>query len=324
MSTTQRCSSILLRYASRTKSLYRFQQRCNFSAGFSMEALKELRTLTGAPIVECKKALQSTDGQVPSALDWLREHGAAKATSKVQGRETTQGLIGLQVAPDGKSASLVQVACETDFAALSARFVDFVTKVADATGTLSIGASSEDMFEAESGGESVKRLLDEAVVAIRENISVKQAIKFEATEAEGIFVGYVHNRVDGKDAGFAAAVVEVAPSKPGSVSREKLQEIGKRLAMHVVAARPTYLSSDDIPQDELTKEKDILRNQMGDSDKPPEILEKIVNGRLHKYYEQFCLLEQAHMIEESNPKVKGFLKDSSVVVKQFKLMTTGN
>jgi elongation factor Ts len=291
-----------------------------------MEALKELRALSGAPIVECKKALQSTDGELQSAMDWLREHGAAKATSKVQGRETTQGLIGLQVAPDGKSASLVQVACETDFAALSARFVEFVTKVADATGTLSTDGevSSEDLFQAESEGESVKRLLDEAVVAIRENISVKQAIKFEATEAEGIFVGYVHNRVDGKDAGLAAAIVEVAPSKPGSVSREKLQEIGKRLAMHVVAARPTYLSSDDIPQEELTKEKDILRNQMGDSDKPPEILEKIVNGRLHKYFEQFCLLEQAHMIEESNPKVKAFLKDSSVVLKQFKLMTTGN
>ncbi|GAX16268.1 elongation factor Ts [Fistulifera solaris] len=314
MSTTQRFSSILLRCASRTKSLHRFQQRCNFSAGFSMEALKELRSLTGAPIVECKKALQSTDGAVQSALDWLREHGAAKATSKVQGRETTQGLIGLQVASDGKSASLVQVACETDFAALSARFVELVTKVA--SGTL----GHEESFQA----DSVQRLLDEAVVAIRENISVKQAFKFEATEAEGIFVGYVHNRVDGKDAGFAAAVVEVAPRQPGSVSREKLQEIGKRLAMHVVAARPTYLSSDDIPQDELTKEKDILRNQMGDSDKPPEILEKIVNGRLHKYFEQFCLLEQAHMIEEANPKVKMFLKDSNVVLKQFKLMTTGN
>lgn len=291
-----------------------------------MEALKELRVLSGAPIVECKKALQSTDGELQSAMDWLREHGAAKATSKVQGRETTQGLIGLQVAPDGKSASLVKVACETDFAALSARFVEFVTKVADATGTLPAGgeASSEDLWQAVSEGDSVKRLLDEAVVAIRENISVKQAIKFEATEAEGVFVGYVHNRVNSKDAGLAAAIVEVSPSKPGSVSPDKLQEIGKRLAMHVVAARPTYLSSDDIPLDELAKEKDILRNQMGDSDKPPEILEKIVNGRLHKYFEQFCLLDQSHMIEDSNPKVKAFLKESGVALKQFKLMTTGN
>lgn len=298
----------------------------HFSASFSMEILKELRALSGAPIVECKKALQSTDGELQSAMDWLREHGAAKASSKVQGRETTQGLIGLQVSPDGKSASLVKVASETDFAALSARFVEFVVRVADATRTIPKDgeASSETLLQASSDGDTVKRLMDEAVVAIRENISVKQAIKFEASDAEGILVGYIHNRVDSKDAGLAAALVEVVPTQSGSVSSDKLQEIGKRLAMHVVAARPAYLSSDDIPEDELTKEKDMLRSQMADSNKPPEILEKIVSGRLHKYFEEFCLLEQAHMIEEANPKIKSFLKDSGVAVKRFKLMTIGN
>lgn len=279
-------------------------------ASFSMESLKDLRAQSGAPIVECKKALQSTEGDLQAAMDWLREHGAAKASSKVQGRETTEGLIGMAVTPDHKTAALVKVASETDFAGRSSKFVQLVLDVANA-------ATREDLpvgeLPLETFSPSVKPLIDEAIVAIRENLSVVSATKLDASEENSILVGYVHNRVDSSNAGSAAALVEVA----GDGDLESLQTVGKKLAMHIVAARPEYLSPEHVPDDIVSKERDILSSQLDDSGKPPEIVAKIVEGRLRKFYEGICLTEQAHMIEESNPKVSKVLKENGVAVKRF-------
>jgi elongation factor Ts len=314
-------------------------QTTRFSSGtaaatLSMDLLKDLRARTGAPIVECKKALLQGANDLQNAVDWLREHGAAKASSKVAGRESVEGLVGLSVSPTLRAAALVKIASETDFAGRSAQFVQLVSDIADATLQLPEQSGENPRFNVSSmlpescaskDGKTVKQLLDDAIVAIRENISVADAWHLNSSTPDSIWVGYVHNRVDATvAAGTAAAVVELAPlhvdaDKTDTASTtttdveqlERMQAIGKKLAMHIVAARPTYLSIPDIPADVVEKERTILTNALGDaqSGKPADIVAKIVNGKLRKFYESVCLLEQEHMIEEGNPKVSKHLAE---------------
>jgi elongation factor Ts len=290
-------------------------------ANFSMSMLKDLRAQSGAPIVECKKALEHAGDDLAGAMDWLREHGAAKASAKLQGRETTEGLVGISISADGKTAALVKVASETDFAGRSALFVDLVGHVANATLQSSCdGALSEAaILEAASDGKSVREALDEAIVAIRENLSVPNAKKIQSQN--GIVVGYVHNKVDSSGAGTAAALVEVSAAPGSNVSDEVLQSTGKKLAMHIVAARPLYLGPEDVPTEEVEKEKEILAKQVGDSGKPADIVEKIVMGRMNKFYQGVCLTEQDHMIEDQNPKVSKVLKDLGIELKCFEYLS---
>jgi elongation factor Ts len=274
--------------------------------------------------VDCKKALQTTNNDLNAALDWLREHGAAKTSSKVQGRETTEGLIAIQISDNNTVASIVRVSSETDFAGRSSKFVSFVSDVAaaianvDATGRV----DSNDILNATTNGKTVKDQLDEVIVAIRENISVSDAIKLSASsDSKSILVGYVHNKIDTSiEAGTAAAILEISPTKEG-ISTVELQTVGKKLAMHIVAAKPQYMTPDDVPDEEVQKEKDILTKQIvGDAankTKSPEMIEKIVQGKLRKYYQAVCLLEQGHMLEDKNPKVESVLKESGIEVKQF-------
>lgn len=290
-----------------------------------MDLIKDLRARSGAPIVDCQKALKHSNGDIDGAVDWLREHGAAKASLKVQGRETVEGLIGINISPDGKVAAMVKVASETDFAGRSAMFVKLVKDVAEQ-------ATNQQIRDDDEGGDLdldnfstiVKPLMDEAIVAIRENLSVAAATKLQTNSDEkedgheqgnSILVGYVHNRVDHTiEAGSAAAIVEIASP---TLNVEQLQIIGKKLAMHVVAARPAYLSPKDVPDDVIEKEKDILSKQIAETGKPADVVDKIIMGRMRKFFEAVCLTEQAHMIEDSNPKVEKVLKDQGVVVKRF-------
>jgi elongation factor Ts len=136
-----------------------------------------------------------------------------------------------------------------------------------------------------------------------------------------VLVGYVHNRVDNAvAAGTAAAVVELVPLKE-AVTEETLQTAGKKLAMHIVASRPAYLTVADVPADVLDKEKEILTKQIGDSGKPAAIVEKIVQGKLRKFYESVCLTEQAHMIEEGNPNIAKCLAEQGIAVKRFEALS---
>jgi elongation factor Ts len=311
-------------------------KRC-FTA-LSMNMLKELRTISGAPIVECKKALQSTSNDLNAAIDWLREHGSAKASAKVQGRETTEGLVAIQISSDGKSGSIVRISSETDFAGRSDKFVSFVADVASATSTVPSATAatgggqqqldSESVLSAQANGKSVKDLLDEVIVAIRENISIAEAIKLESSsDSSSIFVGYVHNKIQlNVNAGTAAAVVELVPIKGDvTTSIEVLNSIGKKLAMHVVAAKPLYNSISEVPEIDVQKETEVLTKQLttdpANQSKPLSVIEKIVQGRLRKFYEMICLTEQGHMLEEKNPKIGDYMKSVGVEVKSFKLLS---
>ena len=228
-----------------------------------MSQIKELRDASGAPIVDCKKALTETGGDIEKSLDWLRQHGTAKASKKLGDREAEEGLVACAVAEDGKSASIVKVSSETDFAGKSDAFVGLACHVAGAT----LNSSSSGDLDPQSSvlglefeSKSVQSALDEAIVAIRENLGVKKAVKL-STGDDGLLVAYVHGKADGSsDAGSAAAVVEI--SGEGIESNTEIENLGKKLAMHIVAAKPVYLSSEFIPEDVLEKEKTILKSQV--------------------------------------------------------------
>jgi len=287
-----------------------------------MAQIKELRSASGAPIVDCKKALAECDGDIEQSLDWLRQHGTAKATKKLGDREAEEGLVACAVSDDGKSASIVKVSSETDFAGKSDAFVGLACHVAAATLSSSSSGdlASDSVLGLEYDSKSVQTVMEEAIVAIRENLGIKKAVKM-TTGDDGLLVAYVHGKADGSsDAGLAAAVVEIAGTGVES-NTELANSVGKKLAMHVVAAKPTYLSSDEIPEDAIEKEKEILKSQVADSNKPPEVVEKIINGRLRKFYSEVCLTEQEHMVEEGNPKVSKALKENGLVVKSFEMFS---
>ena len=229
----------------------------------TMAQIKELRSTSGAPIVDCKKALAECDGDIEKSLDWLRQHGTAKATKKLGDREAEEGLVACAVSEDGKSASIVKVSSETDFAGKSDAFVGLACHVAGATLSSSSSGdlASDSVLGLEYDSKSVQTAMEEAIVAIRENLGIKKAVKM-TTGDDGLLVAYVHGKADGSsDAGLAAAVVEIAGTGVES-NTELANSFGKKLAMHVVAAKPTYLSSDDIPEDVIEKEKEILLSQV--------------------------------------------------------------
>jgi elongation factor Ts len=282
--------------------------------------------LSGAPIVDCKKALAENDGDINQALDWLRQHGVAKATKKLSGREAEEGLVACAISSDSKSATIVKISSETDFAGKSETFVKLATHVAEATLT-SDGKENVTVLNPESilgleyDSKTVQLMLEEAIVAIRENLGIAEAIKMTSTDENSMIVPYVHGKVDTtSNAGSAASIVEIS-GKAVKENPTKAQEIGKKLAMHIVAAKPSYLNPNEVPRDVVEKEKAILETQIADSNKPPEVIEKIVNGRLHKFYADVCLTEQEHMVEEGNPKVSKFLKDHGLVVTGYRLLS---
>jgi elongation factor Ts len=243
-------------------------RRCLSSAAGKTtgQLVKELRTLSGAPIVDCKKALGETDGDLEQALDLLRRHGVAKASKKLSGREAEEGLVACSISGDGKSASIVKVSSETDFAGKSETFVSLATHIADAT----VDATkipegpidAETVLGLEHNSKTVQLALEEAIVAIRENLGIASAHKLTTTD--GLLVSYVHGKADGKsNAGSAAAVVEIVGINDSPINdTNTAAEAGKKLAMHVVASKPLYMDSTEVPDDVLQHEKSVLEGQV--------------------------------------------------------------
>lgn len=277
--------------------------------------IQQLRKATGAPMMECKKALAATENDYDAATEWLRKNGSAKAASKLAGRDASEGMVGIAIG--GNNASIVRVASETDFASRSKDFTNLVEIIASASLEQKDG---DDLMTVEVSGKTVKDSLDDAILAIRENLQIALTEKIVASSDDSVISGYVHGKVfNESNSGSAAAIVELCPTSADSgLSREEIDEIGKKLAMHIVAAKPSYMAPEDVPADEVEKEKSIFLEQMADSGKPADILEKIVGGRMRKYYEGVCLTEQGHMLEEGNPKVAKDLASKGLKLVAYK------
>jgi elongation factor Ts len=254
--------------------------------------VKELREKTGAGMMDCKKALTETGGNSEEAVDWLRKKGIAAAEKKA-GRVAAEGLVG--VIAEGARGAVVEVNSETDFVARNEIFQDFVAKVAKLA--LDAGGDMEALGAAAyPGGGTVSEALTEMIAKIGENLGLRRTAVLQVDQ--GVVAAYVHNQ---SAPGLGKIGVLVALESTGDVT--KLTAFGKQLAMHVAAAAPQAVSAEDVDATALERERSILSEQARASGKPEEIVEKMVQGRLRKYYEEVCLLDQTFVID-SESKVR--------------------
>jgi len=248
--------------------------------------VKELREKTGAGMMDCKRALTETAGDFEGAVDWLRKKGLAAAAKKA-GRTAAEGLIGLAL--DGSRGALVEVNSETDFVARNEQFQAFVRTAAE----LALGAGGDIDALAQAGapgGGTLGEELTRLVGTIGENLILRRS---EALAVDpGVVAGYIHNQTA---PGLGKIGVLVALRSTGDAAA--LADLGKKLAMHVAAAAPTAIDKDGVDPALLDREREILAEQARASGKPEDIVAKMVEGRLRKYYEEVCLLEQTYVID---------------------------
>ena len=272
-------------------------------ADVSAALVKELREKTGAGMMDCKKALGETAGDLEQAVDWLRKKGLAAAAKKA-GRVAAEGLVG--VVAEGPRGAVVEVNAETDFVARNEQFQDFVRKVtaiAAAKGA-DIAALAQQAYPGE--GKSVAEKLTQLIATIGENMNLRRAT--EVKVGQGIVASYVHNATA---PGLGKIGVLVGLESTGD--KEKLMALGKQLAMHVAAANPQALSIADVDPKQLDRERAILAEQARASGKPEEIIAKMVEGRLRKYYEDVVLLEQLYVVDGES-RVKQVIEQAAKTV----------
>ena len=251
--------------------------------------VKELRAKTGAGMMDCKKALTEIGGDLEEAVDWLRKNGLAAAAKKA-GRVASEGLVG--VVAEGTQGAVVEVNSETDFVARNEAFQEFVSRVA----ALSIDAGGD--LEALSaatypGGGTVSEALTEMIAKIGENMSLRRAGALQVSQ--GVVAAYIHNQAA---PGLGKIGVLVALESAGDT--DKLTAFGRQLAMHVADAAPQAVSAEDLDAAALERERNVLAEQARASGKPEEIVEKMVQGRLRKFYEEVCLLDQTFVIDNES------------------------
>lgn len=240
----------------------------------------QLRKQTGAGIVECQKTLEESNGNIEEAIDILRKKGALKAAKKAE-RATNEGLVARKVSEDNKKVVLVQIHCETDFVSRNDDFIETVQGFAD------------KMFEGGSAEESFNSQKDELIMKIGENLKFANE-----GSVEGEMVGsYIHS--NGKT-GTAISFDKVVDT-----------EIANGIAMHIAAMSPEYLKPEDVPTEVLDKEKEIYTEQLKTEGKPEEIIEKIMTGKINKFYEEVCLTHQK-FIKDDKKSIQEILGDVNI------------
>lgn len=261
--------------------------------------VKELREISGAGMMDCKKALGETDGEFEAAIDWLRKKGLSAAAKK-SGRVAAEGLVAVTV--NQTLGSVIEVNAETDFVGRNEKFQEFVSNLA--TIALSSQANIESLpHEAyPEGGRTVGAQLTHLVATIGENLNLRRISHLQVSE--GVVTSYTHGAVASN---LGRICVLVALESSGDTA--KLHELGKQIAMHIAAARPEALKREDIDASRLDREREILADQARASGKPEEIVQKMVEGRLRKFYEDVVLLEQTWVLDNES-KVVDVLKSA--------------
>ena len=261
--------------------------------------VKDLREKTGAGMMDCKKVLTETDGDMEKAIELLRERGIAKAAKK-SGRVAAEGLVEAYISEDGKTGAVVEVNSETDFVAKNEEFKNFVMSVAKQIVEKN-PKDVEELLKQESievPGKTVNEVLVDKIATIGENMNIRRFARFEST---GLVEKYIHG--DGKIA------VLVNMEKGDS-------EVAKDICMQIAAARPEYLDEQSVPAERLEKEKEILKAQTMNEGKPEAIAEKIVQGRIGKFFSEICLVEQA-FVKNPDMKISQLLKEKDAKVVEF-------
>ncbi len=265
----------------------------------SASLVKELREKTGAGMMDCKKVLTETDGDMEKAIELLRERGIAKAAKK-SGRVAAEGLVEAYVSEDGKIGAVVEVNAETDFVAKNEEFRTFVMNVAKQV----VEKNPKDVEELlaqdsiEEPGKTVNDVLVGKIATIGENMSIRRFARFES---QGLVEKYIHG--DGK----IAVLVNMSKGD---------REVAKDICMQIAAARPEYLNEQSVPAERLEKEKEILKAQTMNEGKPEAIAEKIVQGRIGKFFSEVCLVDQA-FVKNPDIKISQLLKEKDAEVVEF-------
>ncbi len=251
--------------------------------------VKELRERSGVGMMDCKKALVENDGDIEASLDWLRAKGLSKAAKKAD-RIAAEGLVAVALRSNGRgmAGAVVELNAETDFVARNELFQNAARKAAktalDVKGDVDalIGAVTDE-------GEVLGEIITQLIATIGENMLVRRFVRFDVSE--GAVASYVHNAV-ATDVGRIGVLVAVE----GAGDQAKLQELGKKIALHVAATAPLSLSTDDLDPAAVERERAIFSEQALASGKPPQVVEKMIEGRIRKFYEEVVLLKQAFVM----------------------------
>lgn len=261
-------------------------------ATISAGLVKELREKTGAGMMDCKKALSATDGDMQKAIDYLREKGIAKAEKKA-GRIAAEGAVAAYVSADAKTGVLVEINCETDFAAGNDQFRSLEKTIAEHIATAApadLDALNDSMID----GKKVSDLITEATATIGEKISLRRFVRYQT---EGRLASYIHM------GGKIGVLVEISGGS---------EELGKDVAMQIAAAAPTAVDRSGVAAEDLEHEKEVLRKQALEEGKPEKIVERMVEGRINKYYKEVCLTEQI-FVKDTEKTVQDVLGDVKAI-----------
>ncbi|RLQ11009.1 translation elongation factor Ts [Geobacillus sp. FSL K6-0789] len=262
------------------------------------QMVKELREKTGAGMMDCKKALTETNGDMEKAIDWLREKGIAKAAKKAD-RIAAEGMT--YVAAEGNTAVILEVNSETDFVAKNESFQTLVKELAAHLLKQKPVSLDEALGQTMDNGATVQDYINEAIAKIGEKITLRRFAVVNKADGE-TFGAYLH--MGGR--------ISVLTLLAGNAS----EEVAKDVAMHIAALHPKYVSREDVPEEELNREREVLKQQALNEGKPENIVEKMVEGRLKKFYEDICLLEQA-FVKNPDVTVRQYVESNGATVKQF-------
>ena len=269
----------------------------------SASTVKELREITGAGMMDCKKALTETNGDIEKAIEYLREKGISKAAKK-SSRVAAEGVVAAFVSEDAKTGAVVEVNAETDFVSKNEEFVAFVNKLVEIVAVKAPKDVEELKTMEFENGKTVEEVLTEKIATIGENMSIR---RFERIETDNLVGKYIHGN------GQIAVLVEL---KGGN------QEVSKDVCMQVAALNAEFLDESQIPADRVEKEKEIITQQTINEGKPANIAEKIAEGRLKKYFEELCLVHQK-FVKDSSKTVSEYVKENGGEIVKFYRLEKG-
>ena len=265
-------------------------------AAVTSAMVKELRERTSAGMMDCKKALVESDGDMEKAIEWLREKGLSQAAKKAS-RIAAEGVVAQYISEDGTVGVIVEVNCETDFVAKTDNFVNFCNNVAKHIAKANPADVDTLLTQAfvDDASKTVADLVSEATVAIGEKISIRRFARYETT---GVVSTYIHM------GGKVGVLVEVSTDKQD----DEFKVFAHDLALQIAAAKPEAVRREEVDAAKLEKEKEILRAQAINEGKPEKIVDRMVEGRIEKYYKEVCLLEQP-FVKDGDKSIKGLMAE---------------
>ena len=281
--------------------------------------VKELRERTGSGMMDCKKALAEADGDMEKAIDYLREKGLAKAAKKAE-RTASDGRVFHCVSPDGKLGVMIELNSETDFVAKTDEFNDLGAKIIahlTAKDYADVPALLESVHES---GSTINDLVTAIIAKLGENIVLKRFARYDA--ANGKAFCYIHSNYK------VGALAELDAENPAVLEKPEFAELGHEICMQIAAAAPQYLVPDDVPEDVIDREKAVYRQQLIDEGKPADKVEKIIPGKLRKFCETVCLMEQEY-IRDGDKKIKQLIDETGkklgtkITVRRFERFAIG-